>query len=86
MNNNIKITSWNARSIRSKKLELFHFLEKHNVDICLISETWLNNNFSLRNNNYYSYRYDRSTGNGGGVAILIKKTIQHQLLPPKIPI
>lgn len=81
--NNLKIVSWNARGIRNKKDELFHFLDKHNFDVCLLSETWLKSKCSLKNRNYYCYRNDRRTGRGGGVAILIKKNIQHQLLPPQ---
>ena len=81
MSNNIKIISWNARGIRNKKDELFHLLENRDVDICLICETWLTNTFSIKHQNFYCYRYDRQQGRGGGVAILVKKNIRHQLLP-----
>mgnify|MGYP003391409124 FL=1 len=73
MNNILNVVSWNARGVRYKKDELFHFLEHHNIDVCLLCETWLNNNTSIKNQNFYCYRSDRQQGRGGGVAILIKK-------------
>ena len=56
MNVKTKILSWNARGVRNKNEELFHFLEENNVDVCLLCETWLNKNFSIRNKNYYCIR------------------------------
>ena len=83
MNNNIRLLQWNARSIRNKKDELFHFLLKTDIDICLLCETWLNNKDSIKHQNFFCYRLDRQHGGGGGVAILIKKSINHELLNPQ---
>ena len=83
MNDNIRLLQWNARSIRNKKDELFHFLLKTDIDICLLCETWLNNKDSIKHQNFFCYRLDRQHGGGGGVAILIKKSINHELLTPQ---
>ena len=39
MNTNIRILQWKARSIRNEKEEFCHFLDKTNVDFCLVCET-----------------------------------------------
>lgn len=79
-NDCLKIIFWNCRSIRNKFMELFDFLERENIDICLLSETWLKNNNKLFSPNYSCIRVDRET-TGGGVAILIKKSISYTELP-----
>ena len=56
MNNNIRLLQWNARSIRNKKDELFHFLLKTDIDICLLCETWLNNKDSIKHQNFFCYK------------------------------
>ena len=38
----LRVASWNAEEVRGSKLELEHFLSQHGVDICLLSETFLN--------------------------------------------
>ncbi|KAK9659686.1 hypothetical protein QE152_g41642, partial [Popillia japonica] len=43
----------------------------------LLSETWLRPGNKLSIINYFTYRADRLTGRGGGVAVLIKKDIRH---------
>lgn len=81
MNNGINILTWNARGIRNKKLELFTFLIDNDVHICLVSETWLKPELSIRHSEFRVYRNDRDDARGGGVAIIIKKNIRHNLLP-----
>lgn len=83
MNQNVKIICWNARGIRNKIEELYKFLDVHKIDICLLCETWLNPNISIRNQNFFCYRCDRMERRGGGVAILIRKNIRHKLLGNK---
>lgn len=67
-----KIMIWNARGIRHKKDELFDFLLNNDIDICLLSETLLSSDVSIRNNDFYCYRNDRENSRGGGVAIFVK--------------
>ena len=62
--------------MRGRKLELEHFLSQHGVDICLLSETFLNSGQAFRLANYVYHRTDRSTA-GGGTAILVRRGITH---------
>lgn len=77
----LKIIFWNCRSIRNKSIELFNFLADNNIDICLLSETWLKCGEKLTHRNYYCVRNDRKGSTGGGVAILIKKSLKFKELP-----
>ena len=81
MHANLKIITWNALGIRNKALEFFTFLCKHDVDLALVSETWLSSNINLSNRSYKCYRYDRQDRTGGGVAMVVKRSIRHLLLP-----
>lgn len=79
--NALKIITWNSRGIRTKLNEFFDFLVRVNVDVALVSETWLKNDISMNHSDFNCYRSDRETGKGGGVAIVIRKNICHELLP-----
>lgn len=81
LNNNINVITWNARGIRKKYFEFLNFLNSNKVDIALITETWLTSEVRLPSSDYKCYRVDRTDLKGGGVAILIRKSIQHSLLP-----
>ncbi|KAK9720044.1 Endonuclease-reverse transcriptase [Popillia japonica] len=70
----------NACGVRDKKDELALFLVEQNLDVALISETWLRPVDSLRFPNYCTYRADRLTGRNGGVAVLVKKNLHHRPL------
>lgn len=80
-NDCINMITWNARGIRNKHLELFQFLISYNIHICLVSETGLNSNLSIKNSEFKIYRNDRTTSRGGGVAVIVRKNVSHQLLP-----
>lgn len=80
--NNLKICHWNARGLKNKIAETFNFLVSNDIDIILISETWLKStDVVLKNSNFKCYRLDRMDKRGGGVCIIIKKNIKHSLLP-----
>jgi hypothetical protein len=66
--------------VRSRKLELEHFLGQHGVIICLLSETILNPGQAFRLANYVCQRTDRPTA-GGGTAILVRRGITHHSVP-----
>jgi hypothetical protein len=66
--------------VRGRKLELEHFLGQHDVDICLLSETWLSPSKAFRLANYVCHRTDRPTP-GGGTAILVRRGIVHHSVP-----
>lgn len=76
----LKTVYWNAAGLRIKKHEVMAFLQKENIDIMLIGETWLKANISFKIPNYAIYRTDRILQPQGGTAILIKKHIPHVFL------
>ena len=74
------LVCWNADGVRGRKLELEHFLGQRRVDICLLSETFLNPGEGFRFANYVCHRTDRPTARGG-TAILVRRDIQHHSVP-----
>lgn len=46
-----------------------------------MSETWLNSVDRLSNSMFKCYRLDRDERSGGGVAVFIKRSIQHKVIP-----
>lgn len=80
-NEHINILSWNAQSIanNTKTLELEMLLRDNNVHIACIQETYLKPDTKIYLDNYRIYRNDRLI-HGGGVAIVIRRDIQHKLI------
>jgi hypothetical protein len=76
----LSLACWDADGVRSRKLELEHFLSQHVVDICLLSETFLNPGQAFRLANCVCHRTDRITA-GGGTAILGRRGISHHSVP-----
>ena len=74
------LACWNVDGVRGRKLELEHFLSQHGVDICLLSETFINPGQAFRLDNYVCHHTDRPTV-GGGPAILVRRGIVHQSVP-----
>ena len=73
---------WNARSIQNKIIELYEFLTEKDIHIACLSETHLKPNQNIHSHPDYSIlRLDRTTRNGGGVAIVIRKSLKYRLLP-----
>lgn len=83
-NNDIKILQWNCRSILSNKGSFELYICENNIDICLLSETWLNKHHNFKISGYNIFRNDRIDRKGGGVAIVLKKTIAFKsiIIPP----
>lgn len=77
---NLIISAWNADNIKPKKNEVQNFLADYEIDIMLLSETWLRAGDNLKFANYITYREDRQDGPVGGVAILIKNKIKHDFI------
>ena len=75
--NGTQILFWNAQSIKPKKQELLHLLQSNKIPIALINETHLHPQNKFTTRNFIPYRADRQDRRGGGVAILIHKTIEH---------
>lgn len=76
------ILIWNARSISNKLIELYSYLEDNFIDICCISETHLKPNIRLHSHpDYLIHRFDRIETTMGGVLIIIRRELKHELLP-----
>ena len=66
-----KILFWNCQGIRPKRKELELYLKENVIDVTALNETFLSkkHNFNIPG---YTIRNDHSTGQGGGVAFLVK--------------
>lgn len=73
----IKILQWNSRSIYSNLPDIKHKIATDNLDIIIISETWLKPEDKIKFTGYNLIRKDRNDGRGG-VAIIIKNSIPHK--------
>lgn len=80
-NTTLKILYWNAHSVQNKILDTFDYLIENQIDVALFQETFLKPKHSFSNENYKCYRLDRLDQACGGVAISIRKTICHSILP-----
>jgi len=76
----LRLACWNADGVRGRKLELEHFLNQHCVDICFLSETFLNPGQAFWLTNYVCHHIDRPTP-WGGTAILVRCGIVHHSVP-----
>lgn len=82
-NQQVRIIHWNSQGISntSKMVQLEELLERKRIDICLLNETFLKDHHKFQMTNYKVHRNDRDDRFGGGVAILVRNTINHKLLP-----
>lgn len=72
----MRIFQLNATSLRNKRPQLIQFLKEEDVDIMCISETFLKPTDVYNIPFYDIIRTDRpSHTHGGGVAIVIKRSI-----------
>lgn len=80
----LRLMNWNGRSIHSKRLEFFDFAEQHDIDVAVVTETWLRPNISFLHPNYHCIRLDRhsnhDTERGGGVLIAVRKGLKYDQL------
>ena len=82
----LKISQWNARSIRNHIHELYEFMNENFVDIICLCETFLINSDILPTHpDFICYRLDRLINDenvrSGGVAIILRRKIKHKLMP-----
>ena len=66
------ILFWNCQGIRSKPKEPELYLKENVIDVIALNETFLSKKHNFLISGYDTIRNDRSTGQGGGVAFLIK--------------
>ena len=68
----LNITFWNWQGVRSKRKKLELYLNENSIDIIALNETFLNKKVNFKIQGYDTIRNDRSTGQKGGVAFLVK--------------
>lgn len=83
LNKKLKILHWNAQGITnlSTAKQLEHFMYQEHIDIVMLNETFLKDHHKLYLKGFKIYRNDRSDAPHGGVAIAVKQSINHTLLP-----
>lgn len=72
----LKISTWNSCSLLGKIQQFSQFLKGHEIDIALISETWLTDVNPLKISGYTVYGTPQPTRKGG-TAVVIKSYINH---------
>ena len=68
----LNILFWNCQGIRPKRKEPELYLKEYVIDIIALNETFLNKKIYFHISGYDTIRNDRSTGQRGGVAFLVK--------------
>ena len=68
----LNIMFWNCQGIRKKRKELELYLKENHFDIIALNETFLTKKINFKIQGYDRIRNDRSTGDKGGVAFLVK--------------
>lgn len=71
----LKVVSWNCHSITNKRSEFDCFVSQNDLDIIILSETWLKDGARFSIPGFKSFLVNREYG---GVAILAKKIFQSQ--------
>lgn len=79
-NSSINIVEWNANGVRNKVHELQEFIDRYNIDVLLLCETKLCHTVKFELCGYITYRAD-NRNRAGGVAICVKQTISHEMVP-----
>ena len=76
----LKIMHWNCQGTTTipQAVELHKFLNEKSIDILLLNETFLKPNHRFQIPGYKVHRKDRIS-HGGGVAIVIKSTLKHNV-------
>ncbi len=74
----IKIITWNINGLLSRKAELRHFLNSHDIDIAMISESHLTSRLRAEIHGYKLYVCNfPGKVSHGGAAIYVKSHIRH---------
>ena len=90
----MQIVLINAQSLCSKGLLLYDYIKEENIDMCIVTETWIQNreedkawcNISeLNNNNLMLHNINRETHRGGGLALIFKSNLTISNLEIKKP-
>ena len=68
----LNILVWNCQGIRPKRKELELYMKENEFHIVALNETFLNKKLNFKIPGYDTIRNERSTGQRGGVAFLVK--------------
>ena len=68
----LNILFWNCQGIRPKRKKLELYMKENEIDIVALNETFLNKKLTFKIPGYNTIRNNRSTGQKGGVAFLVK--------------
>ena len=71
----LKVMHWNAEGVDNKKVELEHFLDKNNINVCCIQETHLKEGKDFKIRGYQVFRSDRQERRKGGILTLVRNNI-----------
>ena len=83
MNNKLICLQWNARALTKSRLEEFHALLNHfDPDLVFLSETHWSHHFNVKFKSYQVLKRDRQNHRRGGVALLVKKSLQFSVKSP----
>ena len=84
LNNGLRCNLINIQSVGNKTNKIKSLIIDNKLDICMLTETWLSNNVSdnskigeLTPNSFDFYHIPREERCGGGVGVLIKKSIYY---------
>lgn len=82
----LRYGNWNAHSVLNKKPEIESMLHIHNLDILIITETWLTKRVPVwQFRGYLTFRQDRQSDRpGSGVLILVRNNLL--VSPIRVPI
>ena len=81
----INIMLTNAQSIKSKELQLYKVIQEENIELCVVTETWLSNNVEddtwvkcsvLNNDNLKLANVNRISRKGGGIALVYSNNLK----------
>lgn len=72
----VRVAFWNAWSVKNKKVELQRFACEY--DVIVLVETWLRDQdeFFFDCRGFNEYKNNQQTGDDGGVAFLIRESLQ----------
>lgn len=78
----LNVIYWNANGIQNKIHEFYNLLDNKFIHVACLNETHLKPDLTLPSHSeFITYRYDRTDRDKGGVAIMIRRNIRHNLLP-----
>lgn len=80
----LKVVHWNVQTLTRKRRLVIHCLRDHKIDVMLISDTRLREGERYTIPYYHVYRQDDRGERGSairGLAVLVRRSIVHQLLP-----